>query len=90
MLEAIGWKPDREAVEWARGMVVMMRQNAIWGVPANRNVYQFDHANKTLWLVAGDEDGIHQRTCAVFGAIGWSVRVKGDEGRATDQSAFSA
>lgn len=90
MPEAAGWKPDREAIEWARGMVAMMRQNAVWGIPANRNVYQFDRANKTLWLVAGDEDEIHRRMVAVFGAIGWSVRVKGDESRATDQSAFSA
>lgn len=90
MLETLGWKPDREAVEWARGMVAMMRQNAIWGIPANRNVYRFDHANKTLWLVVGDEDEIHRRTIAVFGAIGWSVRVKRDGGRGTDQSAFSA
>lgn len=89
MFETADWQPGPEVIDWARGMVAMMRQNAVWGIPANANVYKFDHANKTLWLVAGDEDEIHRRTIVVFGAIGWSVRVKGDEGRATDQSAFS-
>jgi hypothetical protein len=66
--------PRPSDIAWTREHLRVLNDGAIWTVPMNGNRYQKDEANKTMWLVAGEDYGLLERLDANCRALGWRAR----------------
>ena len=67
------WTPRPSDIQFARTMIQTMTEGGIWGIPRTGQVYRFDHSRKTLALISGEVDDLHECQIIVFGRIGWTV-----------------
>ena len=76
----IDYVPTDVDTDWAKAMVHIIRDGGVWGWPDAQLIYKFDQANKVVTLMnpenletAEKAHATHNRTKAVFAAIGWTV-----------------
>lgn len=50
------WKPSSTDVYWQESLLRVMKDGAVWGVPASESSFKFDKTNMTFCLIAGDPD----------------------------------
>lgn len=70
--------PAEETLEWCRGLVNMLADGAVWGIPRSGAMFRVNKQAKTLTLIPieGTSDaaqGDFEATKLVFAKIGWRV-----------------
>jgi hypothetical protein len=71
--------PTKETIAFAAEMVRIMNHDGVWHAPMEGLTYRFDKQNKIISLIAPatltpDQQEDHERTVAVFGAVGYTVQ----------------
>ena len=70
--------PSEETLEWCRGLVNMLADGAVWGIPRSGAMFRVNKQAQTLTLIPieGTSDaaqGDFEATKLVFAKIGWRV-----------------
>lgn len=61
-------------VPWASSLITSLKHRGVWAVPINKTIYKIDKEEKTLTLVVGEVDQIHENSKMVFGLAGYEVK----------------
>ena len=61
-----------QAIIWMQGLIYMMKDMGVWGVPRSKTVYQFDKKNRVVMRLVGPGDS---STETVLKAMGWIVDI---------------
>ena len=59
---------------WALSLVTSLKHGGTWIVPVNQTIYKIDKEEKTLTLLVGQPDQIHENSKMVFGLAGYEVK----------------
>lgn len=69
--------PLEECKTWLQGLVDIVKEGGIWGIPRTKSAYRVFKSRKTLALVQGPGD---PATEYVIGRMGWKVEKEEGDG----------
>ena len=81
MIPTTEWRPSETDVDWQRQMLRVLKDGAVWGVPASMSSFKFDKVNETFCLISGDpEHETNRRIAKVLKILGYvEVEKTGEE-----------
>lgn len=75
--------PTKVDIDWAKNIVALTGENAVWVWPDTGLIYSFSHSHKTLTLLNQELivnkfiANAHNMTVEVFAKVGYNVVLKG-------------
>lgn len=65
------WTPRQSDIDWTHNLINMVKDGGVWAVPMNGNIYRFNKVTRTVSMVQGEADDLHQRFLVCLKALGW-------------------
>ena len=73
MIPDTNWTPTPTDIAWQQNMIRILKDNAIWGVPASESAFKINKGDKLFQFIGGDPaHETNRRIAKVFKLLGYS------------------
>lgn len=73
MIGETSWEPTEQDIAWQENMIRLLKNRAVWGVPANQSAFKIDKIDKTFQLIGGDPTNeTNRRIAKVFTLLNYT------------------